>query len=159
MAFPDFEEFIGALNENGVRFLIAGAHAVAFHAQPRATKDLDILIDPDPENTARTLNAMRAFFGGEDLGYTVEDLADPQWVIQLGVAPVRIDLFTSIAGVPDFSVAWNERVDARFGKVAAHYLGLGTLIEAKRASGRAQDRADLEVLARARARENPNPDR
>ncbi|MGH2372838.1 MAG: hypothetical protein ACRDIC_05095 [bacterium] len=48
MASRDYEEFIGALNDHGVRYLIVGAHAVAFHARPRATRDLDILLDPTP---------------------------------------------------------------------------------------------------------------
>jgi hypothetical protein len=43
MSSQDYEEFIAALNAHGVRYLVIGAHAVAFHAQPRATKDLDIL--------------------------------------------------------------------------------------------------------------------
>ena len=46
MPFQDYEEFIAALNAHGVRYLVIGAHAVAFHARPRATKDLDILLEP-----------------------------------------------------------------------------------------------------------------
>jgi quercetin dioxygenase-like cupin family protein len=46
MAYRDYEEFIAALNAHGVRYLVVGAHAVAFHARPRASKDLDVLIDP-----------------------------------------------------------------------------------------------------------------
>ena len=75
-----------------VRYLLIGAHAVALHARPRATKDLDVLLDPAPPNLRRTLVALSAFFGGADLGYSVEDLADPDAIIQLGLAPVRIDL-------------------------------------------------------------------
>jgi hypothetical protein len=40
MPSQDYEEFIAALNVHGVRYLVIGAHAVAFHARPRATKDL-----------------------------------------------------------------------------------------------------------------------
>lgn len=152
MAFQDFEEFIAALNDHGVRYLIAGAHAVAFHAQPRATKDLDVLIDPEAENAKRALQAVRAFFGGADPGYTLQDFTDPQWVIQLGVAPVRIDLLTSLAGISSFAEIWKDRVDARFGAVDAHYLGLEGLIAAKEAANREQDRADLAVLRLARDR-------
>ena len=43
MPSQDYEEFIAALNAHGVRYLVVGAHAVAFHARPRATRDLDIL--------------------------------------------------------------------------------------------------------------------
>jgi len=92
MVSQDYEEFIAALNAHGVRYLVIGAHAVAFHARPPATKDLDIFLEPTPENADNALSAMRDFFGGVDLGYTVVDLTDPRSIIQLGVAPVRIDL-------------------------------------------------------------------
>lgn len=91
MPSQDYEEFIAALNAHGVRYLLAGAHAVAFHARPRATKDLDILIEPTVANARHALAALRDFFGGADLGYMVEDLTAPEWIIQIGVAPVRID--------------------------------------------------------------------
>jgi predicted nucleotidyltransferase len=149
MPSRDYEEFIAALNDHGVRYLLIGAHAVAFHARPRATKDLDILLDPTPQNARRTLAALRAFFGGADLGYTVADLTDPRWIIQLGVAPVRIDLLSAVPGCPSFQAAWRSRVEARFGSVKANYLGLTDLIRAKEAAGRAQDQADVQVLRRA----------
>jgi hypothetical protein len=155
MASRDYEEFIGALNEHGVRYLVVGAHAVAFHARPRATKDLDILVDPTPPNARRTLAALKEFFGGADLGYSVEDITDPRWVIQLGVAPVRIDLLSRIAGCPDFGAAWRNRVKARFGPMAAYYVSLEDLIRAKTAAGRPQDRVDVRLLRRAKARSLP----
>jgi predicted nucleotidyltransferase len=150
MPSQDYEEFIAALNVHGVRYLVIGAHAVAFHARPRATKDLDILLEPTPENAHRALTALREFFGGADLGYTVEDLTDPQWIVQLGVAPVRIDLLSEIPGFPSFEAAWRNRVDAQFGAVQVHYLGLDDLLQAKEAAGRPQDRADVRVLQRAK---------
>jgi len=63
MSSPDYEEFIDALKAHGVRYPVVGAHAVAFHARPRATKDLDLLVDPSPENAERVLAALREFFG------------------------------------------------------------------------------------------------
>jgi hypothetical protein len=50
--YDDFKELLSALNAHRVRYLIVGGYAVSFHAEPRATKDLDILISPD---TARKL--------------------------------------------------------------------------------------------------------
>ncbi len=150
MASRDYEEFIAALNDHGARYLIVGAHAVAFHARPRATKDLDILLDPTPANARKVLAALRDFFGGADLGYTAEDLTDPQWIVQLGVAPVRIDLLTQIPGCANFEEAWKKRSQARFGSVTAHYLGLDDLIRTKEAADRVQDRADARVLRRAK---------
>ena len=147
----DFEEFIAALNDHGVRYLVIGAHAVAFHARPRATKDLDILLDPAAANARKALAGIRAFFGGAVLGYTVEDLTNPRWIVQLGVAPVRIDLHSQVTGIESFNVAWRNRVSAQFGSVPAHYLSLADLVRAKEATGRPQDLADVRVLRRAKA--------
>lgn len=152
MASRDYEEFIAALNSQGVRYLIVGAHAVAHHARPRATKDLDVLVEPTPANARKALAAMKAFFGGADLGYTVSDLTDPDWVIQLGIAPVRIDLIAAIAGCPSFRAAWANRVEGRFHDQRAFYIGLADLIRCKQAAGRPQDRADVRALKRVRDR-------
>jgi len=151
----DYEEFCAAFERHGVRCLVVGAHALAFHARPRATKDLDILIEPSLANARRALAALRDFFGGADLECTVADLADPHSVIQLGRAPVRIDLLSTLPGCPSFKRAWADRVEAPFGSVKVHYLGLDDLIRAKEAAGRAQDLADLRILRRARARAQP----
>ena len=48
---------------------MVGAHAAAFHARPRATKDLDLLLDPSRENAEKALEALRDFFGGTEVGY------------------------------------------------------------------------------------------
>jgi hypothetical protein len=150
MASRDYEEFIDALNVRGVKYLIVGAHAVAFHAQPRATKDLDILVEATPENAARVLEAMSDFFGGADLGYVEEDLLDADWIVQLGVAPIRIDLHAGLDGLDHFDHAWSRRIDAPFGTVSTHYLSLEDLVRVKEAAGREQDRADLAVLRKIR---------
>ncbi len=152
MASRDYEEFIASLNASGVRYLIAGAHAVAFHARPRATKDIDIYHDPSPDAAERILSSIRQFFGGADLGLTVTDLTNPDTVVQFGVAPLRIDLHSNLLCISSFEEAWANRVDARYGDIEAHYLSLRDLLRAKRASGRQQDKADLRSLQRAMAR-------
>lgn len=152
MSHRDYEEFLASLNEHGVKYLIIGAHAVSFHARPRATKDLDIFLDPSPENAERTLRAIRDFFGGNDLGFSENDLVDPESIIQLGVAPVRIDLLASTSGGSGFEDLWRRRIDARYGDVDAHYISLDDLIREKRSTDREQDRADVVSLERARKR-------
>lgn len=150
MRYRDFEEFLESLNAREARYLVAGAHAVAFHAQPRATRDLDIYIEPTASNAQRVLAAIRDFFAGADLGFSIEDLTNPDLIIQLGVAPVRIDLLTSLSGIPSFAEAWERRVEARYGGVETSYLSLDDLIRAKEAAGREQDRADVTALRRAK---------
>jgi predicted nucleotidyltransferase len=144
----DYEEFIESLNRLGARYLIVGAHAVAFHARPRATKDLDLFIQPTPENGERVLDAIRDFLG-TDLGVRVEDLTTPGQIVQLGVAPTRIDLLSRVAGIENFEAAWERRVDSEFGDVPAHFLSLDDLIQAKTSAGRDLDKADLRALRRA----------
>lgn len=148
MLYPDFEEFIESLNAHGVRYLIVGGHAFAYHARPRATKDLDVFLERTPVNARRTLKALSAFFGGATLSFKLEDLLNPQLVLQLGVAPVRIDLLSDIPGCPSFEVAWKNRVTAKFGDATANYLSYSHLMDAKKAAGRPQDLADLAVLER-----------
>jgi hypothetical protein len=48
--FPDFKELLASFNAHHVKYLIVGGYAVSFHAQPRATKDIDLWIKADPEN-------------------------------------------------------------------------------------------------------------
>ena len=153
----DFEEFIAALNAHEVRYVVIVAHAVALHARPRATKDLDVFVEPSAENAERLLKALRDFFGGADLGYTIEDILEPRWVLQIGVPPVRIDLLSAVTGISDFRSVWAARVHARFGTVDCEFLGSDDLIRSKEAADRPQDRADLVVLRKARARRKPQP--
>lgn len=94
----DYEELFTCLNAHGVRALIVGAYAVAFHAKPRFTKDIDLLVEPTRENAARLVAAL-SDFGFGSLGLSADDFAAPGRVVQLGYAPNRIDLLTAIDGV------------------------------------------------------------
>ena len=58
---PDFKELLSAFNAEQVRYLIVGGYAVSFHAQPRATKDLDILIAADAKNSKAVYAALAKF--------------------------------------------------------------------------------------------------
>jgi hypothetical protein len=152
MAHPDFEEFVAAFNARRVRYLIVGAHAVALHARPRATKDLDIFVEPTKANARRVLLALADFFGGTPPGYGLDDIVAPDIVLQLGVAPVRIDLMSRVSGIAHFRHAWSRRVDSPFGAEPAHFLSRDDLVAAKTAAGRPQDVADLVSLRRAIAK-------
>jgi predicted nucleotidyltransferase len=153
MSYPDFEEFIAALNAHGVRYVIVGAHAVAHYARPRATKDLDVFLDRELANANRFLSALREFYRGADLGYTPEDVSDPDWIVQLGVAPVRIDVLTNLSGCPDFDEVWDRREPGVYSDVPTFYISLEDLLRSKRAAGRPQDKADLRTLSRVKPRQ------
>ena len=59
--FDDFKELLSAFNAHNVKYLIVGGYAVSFHAQPRATKDLDILVRRDADNAAAVCAALAQF--------------------------------------------------------------------------------------------------
>jgi Nucleotidyl transferase of unknown function (DUF2204) len=146
----DLREFIESLNSHAVEYLVVGAHAVAFHGHPRFTGDLDFWVRPTRENGARVLDALHAF-GFSDLGLSIEELARPDVVVQLGRAPNRIDLLTAITGV-GFDEAWRAKVSGELDGLPVSFLGLEALLRNKEATGRDQDLADARKLRAIAAR-------
>jgi hypothetical protein len=141
---PDFTALLRELSAAEARFLVVGAYAVAYHARPRATGDLDLWVEPTPENAARVHRALRAF--GAPLDDLAErDLTRPDLVYQIGVPPRRIDVLTSLTGV-SFADAWQSRAAGKLGNVECSFIGRASLVRNKRALGRARDLADLESL-------------
>jgi hypothetical protein len=152
VSFPDFEEFIASLNAHRVRYLIVGAYAVGFHARPRATKDIDVLIDRTASNARRARACLLDFLGGAAPNITEAKLQNPRTLIVLGLPPIRIDVLTSIDGVTSFAAAWRRRAQGRYGRTPAHFLSLEDLLAAKLATARPQDLVDADVLRRVAAR-------
>lgn len=142
----DFSDLLLAFNAAGVRYLIVGGLALAFHDRPRFTKDLDIWVEPAEQNAKAAYRALAAFGAPLDR-LTAEDLAQSDVVFQIGIAPLRIDVMTSISGV-EFADAWASRARGKYGDVDVNVIGRDALIANKRATGRTQDRADLERLER-----------
>ena len=140
----DFRDLLGTFIEHDVRFLVVGGYALAVHGRPRATGDLDVWIDATRANAERAYAALRSF-GAPLHDLRVEDLATPGVVFQIGIVPLRIDVLTSASGIA-FDPAFSRRVEAPFDGLRVPVLGRDDLIANKRATGRLQDLADLEVL-------------
>ena len=144
---PDFRDLFAALNAAAARYLLVDGYAVAFHAAPRFTKDLDVWTEPTPANAARVAEALRAF-GAPLQDLSLADLERAGLVFQIGVPPNRIDIVTSIDGV-EFAEAWRGRAETSYGEQYVPVIGRAELIRNKRASGRPQDLLDVELLERA----------
>lgn len=145
----DFRDIVAELVRAQARFLIVGAHALGLHGTPRATADLDLWIDPDPENVQRVWSALAAFGAPlEALSIRPSDLTKPDVVAQFGLPPYRIDVLTGISGVT-FEDAWQSRIEERFEDVHAPFIGRDAFVRNKRATGRTKDLADLEALGEA----------
>jgi predicted nucleotidyltransferase len=140
----DLREFIASLNSNKVEYVIVGAFALAFHGRPRYTGDIDILVRPSPDNAAKLEHAISRF-GFSSAGLSAADFVEPNQVIQLGRAPNRIDILTSLTGVP-FEDVWSDRVESEIDGLSVAFIGKEALVKNKRATGRAQDKADLDSL-------------
>jgi hypothetical protein len=141
---PDFKELFELFNRHKIEYVIVGSYALAFHGSPRNTGDIDIYIRPTSENAARVLKVLNGF-GFGSLGLTAMDFDRPGQIIQLGVPPFRIDLLTSISGVP-WEQADSGKAAGQYGDVPVFYLGKTQFIANKRACGRKKDLADLEAI-------------
>ena len=140
----DLREFLELLNARGVDYVLVGAHSLAFHSRPRYTGDLDVLVRPSEDNAALLVQLLEDFGFGESK-FTPSDFVEADHIVQLGRAPNRIDVLTSLTGV--------STDEALAGKIAADLDGVSTfvlskrhLIQNKRAVGRPQDIADLAEL-------------
>ena len=140
----DWTEFLELLNSRGVDYVIVGAHSLALHGRPRYTGDLDILVRPTFENAHMLVHILNEFgFAGS--GFKEADFLRAEQLIQLGRAPTRIDLLTSITGVSS-EEAFATKVLAELDGVPVFVLGKDALVRNKLAVGRPQDLADVNVL-------------
>jgi len=139
----DFEQFIALLNKREVQYVIVGAFAVSFHAQPRFTGDIDFFIGNSSANIQSLLQTLNDF-GFKSLNLSEKDF-DEDSIIQLGYEPNRIDLLTSISGV-SFKEAYTNRVESKYGDETTYFISLDDLIANKKTSDRLKDKSDLELL-------------
>jgi predicted nucleotidyltransferase len=145
MPTSGFNGILQCLNDCGAKYLIVGAYVVMRYTEPRATKDLDLWIDNTPQNARRVFDDL-AKFGAPLAGIVPADLEKREMVLQIGVAPVRVDVLTSLPGL-EFRDAWDHRDTVQWEGVQTHFISKADLIRAKQAAGRPSDRQDLRRLA------------
>lgn len=154
----DLRELLLAFNAHGVEYLVVGGYAVGFHAEPRATKDLAILIRPDLRNGQKVYRAL-AEYGAPLADVTPGDFCtDPNSVVQIGQPPLRIDILQQIDGVT-FQEAWPDRSETLIDGIPVQVISAEHLIRNKLASGRLQDLADVEAIQRASQEKIDGPNR
>ena len=148
--YQDYRDLLSAFHAHGVRYLVVGAYAVIYHAQPRFTKDIDLFIKTDPANSQAIYNALAAF-GAPLLGIRPEDFSERGSFFRFGHEPHGFDILPDIPGV-DFESAWERRVegviDPKSG-LKANFISAPDLIASKLAAGRPQDIADAQAVRKA----------
>jgi len=144
MLNKNYKDILLILSENKVKFLLVGAYAMAAHGFPRSTMDIDLLVMPAPENASLVLNSLESF-GAPIFNLSIEDLQKEGLIFQIGVAPCRIDILTSIDGLK-FEDAYSRSNVIEIEGIPIHVLSIPDLIINKRSTGRTKDISDVELL-------------
>jgi hypothetical protein len=142
----DFRDFIQALNNNSVEYILVGGYAVILHGYRRVTGDMDIWVNRTKENYSRLTKAFDEFglpvFDMTEKKFLDADTAD---VFSFGRPPVSIDILTKLKGV-EFDDASSQAMQFDENGLVIRFIHLNNLIEAKKAAGRHKDLDDIEKL-------------
>ena len=140
----DYIDMLKCLNKAGVDYILVGGWAVNMYGYIRATVDLDIWILADADN------AKKVYFAVAEFGVPVSEMKPEKFakygmIFQIGVAPCRVDIISKISGV-SYADAVTRAVPKTIDGIPVRIISLEDLIANKKASGRAKDLADVEVL-------------
>lgn len=144
----DFQDFIRALNQHRVAYILVGGYSVILHGHARTTGDLDVWVKPTKENYRLLVRAFQQF------GMPVFDMSAEKFLLQdqydvfiFGVPPISIEVLTNVKGL-DFDQAFEsaEWFDIEE-DLKIRTLNLSDLIAAKKAAGRLKDLDDIEHLS------------
>ncbi len=137
----DFSEFLRSLDANGVEYLLVGGFAVALYGYPRATADLDVWVSRRRANAERIVACLRDF-GFDSPELTPELFEQPEAIVRMGNAPIRIEILNDIDGV-EFDDCMTRAEHRELAGVEVVVISLEDLKVNKRASGRPKDLDDL----------------
>ncbi len=150
----DLRELLNFFKKYNVRYLVVGGYAVMKYSEPRYTKDLDLWIATDSENANSVYAALKEF-GAPLENLTATNFAQKEYFYQMGKAPLRVDIMMSIPGV-EFENAWKNRKVVELNGINVPFISRTDLILAKKASGRPQDKIDVEKLKEAELLDSPD---
>ena len=140
----DYKDMLSALADEKADFILIGAYALAAHGFPRATLDMDLWVRPSPDNAQKVCRAL-ARFGAPSSQLSPADFEKPDAVVQIGVAPRRIDLVTGVSGLT-YDDAYRGAIARDIEGVNVRILSMPDLIRNKLASGRPKDLEDARLL-------------
>lgn len=138
----DYADILTLLNSHGCSYVVVGAYAMSVYGYIRMTGDIDILVNPEPDNAGRVYSALKEF-GAPLADVRPDDFAKPGLIYQVGVSPVRVDIITAIDGVKtDYAIA-TAAVFEKEG-IRIPFLSMENIIQNKISTGRKKDSVDAE---------------
>jgi hypothetical protein len=139
----DFREFIIALNENEVEYILVGVFSVILHGYSRTTGNLDIWVNKTSANYQKLQLAFLKF-GMPLFDMTSENfLNHPSWnVFTFGRSPIAIDIMTAVKGL-DFDETFERAKIFEEQSLKIRTIHKNDLIKAKQASNRPKDQDDI----------------
>jgi len=146
---PDFRDFLAVLDAELVEALIIGGYAVSFHSKPMFTKDIDLFVNPSPDNRERLARAL-ARFGAPPEIVEAATTASEDEILWFGATPTRIDLLFRVPGA-EFTSAYARRSQTEWEGVPVRVIGKEDLLSMKRAAGRRRDLQDIKLLTKGRS--------
>lgn len=142
----EHKRFLNLLLKHEVNFMLVGGYAVIVYGYARGTSDMDIWLQPTNENKINFIQALA------EHGINVEHLEKVKsmdftqtHVMHIGDKPNKIDFLTKVQGVR-FDEAEKEKMMLPFGNHSLPIIQYHHLIQTKISTGRAQDKADVEIL-------------
>jgi hypothetical protein len=141
---PTSSRLLQSLIAESVPFLIIGGHAVGVHGYVRATKDLDIWIEPNERHAVALSQSLRAIGISLPAVEAMRHLRESGG-LRLGSELERIDLLFRVAGV-EFTDCYPRRLEIMLDDLPVAFIGLKDLRASKQAAGRPQDLLDLDHL-------------
>jgi predicted nucleotidyltransferase len=145
-------ELLGRLIEADVRFVLVGGLAVNAWGYLRATRDVDFVPDPDPENLARLDAVLRELGGKVDVDGKLLAGSAISTFLRTGDRTLvatelgQVDVLQGLPQVPPFAALEEEAKDVDLDGLPVRVCSLEHLIQMKRSSERTRDREDLAAL-------------
>ena len=139
----DFRDFISALNNQSVKYILVGGYSVILHGYPRTTGDMDIWVERTSENYQKIKNAFQQF-GMPVFDMTLDNfLSHPNWdVFTFGTPPVAIELMVQVEGL-DFALAYEKSIYFEDDGLSIRTIHKTDLIRTKQVVNRPKDQDDL----------------
>ena len=140
----EFEKLLVDLATNEVRFIVVGGLAVAYCGYVRATDDLDLLIDPQPDNVRRLLRVLESFGDGSAEELDASDFRVEEGAIRV-IEAFPVNLFTQMSGYT-YNDLIGKTDERSVQDVSLRHLNPDGLILLKKDSYRPKDQLDVQAL-------------